>query len=249
MAKVKIEAKGNVAVLKLDNGLKNPCSYEMVEDMSTALKTVKNECHGVVLAGGDKFFCIGLNLPELIHYNRSEMTDFWYKFNEVTLDLYTLPFATACAIVGHAPAVGTIWALCCDWRIASEGQKLFGLLEVINLGVPTPFLTDLMLRQAVGDHIANDMLYFGKLFDPDKAKEINLIHGIYPEDEVEEKALSYVEELSARPQHALAAIKAVRTENIRLNYERNFKNRNELFLDCWFNEKTRPLLEKAAEKF
>ena len=93
------------------------------------------------------------------------------------------------------------------------------------------------------------MLYFGKLFDPNKAKEINLIHEIFAEDEVEEKALSYVEELSARPQHALAAIKEVRTENIRLNYERNFKIRNELFLDCWFNEKTRPLLEKAAEKF
>jgi enoyl-CoA hydratase/carnithine racemase len=248
VAKVKIEAKGNVAILRLDNGVKNPVGYELVEDMSAALRTLKNECDGMVLAGGDKFFCIGLNLPELIHYNRSEMTEFWYKFNQVTLDLYTLPLPTACAIVGHAPAVGTIWALCCDLRIAAGGQKLFGLLEV-KLGVPTPFLTDLMLRQTVSDHIANDVLYFGELFNPDKAKEINLIHEICPEVEVEEKALSYITALTARPRHALAAIKAVRTEDIRLNYERNFKIQNEIFLDCWFNDSTRQLLAKAAEKF
>lgn len=248
MAKVTIEANGNVAILRLDNGLKNSVGSELVDDISAALMTLKNECDGMVLAGNSSFFCIGLNLPELVHYSRSEMSDFWYRFNQVTLDLYTLPLPTACAIEGHAPAVGTIWALCCDVRIAAEGQKLLGLLE-IKLGLPTPFLTDLMLRQTVSDHAANEVLYLGELFNPEKAKEMNLIHEICPAEDVEQKALSHITALSARPRHALAAIKAVRTDDIRLKYERDFKTRHETFLDCWFNDSTRQLLEKAAEKF
>lgn len=248
MAKVKIEARGNVAILRLDNGLKNPVGRELVEDLSAALGTVKRDCDGMVLAGGDRFFCIGLNLPELIHYNRSEMADFWHKFNEVTMNLYTLPLPTACAVAGHAPAVGTIWALCCDYRIAAEGKKLFGLLEV-KLGVPTPFPTVLMLRQAASDHVANDVMYFGEMFGPEKAKEIHLIHDICPPAEVEGKALSWVAALAALPRNALAAMKGLRTEEIRVRYERDYKAWNALFLDCWFHEKTRPLLTRAAEKF
>jgi len=55
--------------------------------------------------------------------------------------------------------------------------------------------------------------------------------------------------MTDRPRHALAAIKSVRTEDIRDKYERYYRTLNERFLDCWFNETTRNLLAKAAEKF
>jgi len=248
MATIKIEEKENIAILRLDNGTKNAVNLAMVEDISAAVKTIQQDYNGMVLAGGDTFFCIGLSLPELTTLDRPGMTDFWYKFNQLTLDLYTLSVPTACAIAGHAPAVGTIWALACDYRFAAAGKKVIGLNE-INLGLPTPFLVDLMLRQAVSDQVANDLLYGGVFVTPEQAQEFNLIHEVTLQGEVEERALSKLEPLTALSKRALAAIKAVRTDDIRLRFEQDFKVKHEIFLDCWFSKETQEILVKAAEKF
>ncbi|MFH2057592.1 MAG: enoyl-CoA hydratase-related protein [Pseudomonadota bacterium] len=73
------------------------------------------------------------------------MVDFFQRFNQLTLDLYTLPLPTACAISGHAIGGRNILALTGDYRFMAEGKKRIGLNE-IQLGVPVPYLADLILR-------------------------------------------------------------------------------------------------------
>jgi hypothetical protein len=36
---------------------------------------------------------------------------------------------------------------------------------------------------------------------------------------------------------------------IRENYEKHYKSRNEIFLDCWFSESTQRILKDASQKF
>lgn len=60
MLKVSLEAHDAIAVLRINNGVTNAISPELVHDLSAALKRIKDEFKGMVLAGGDKFFCIGL---------------------------------------------------------------------------------------------------------------------------------------------------------------------------------------------
>jgi enoyl-CoA hydratase/carnithine racemase len=248
MSKIKVEGRENVGVLRFDNGVTNPVSSEFVDDMSISLKRVKNEFRGIVITGGSKFFSIGLDVPELIKLDRSAMTDFWYRFNQVTFDLYTLPLPTACALAGHAPAAGTILALACDFRFAAAGNKKIGLNEV-RLGLPVPYLAGLMLRQIVCNRAATEMLYRGELIEPAKALEIGLIDEIVDRDKVEERAVERTAELAAIPQTALAAVKANRVEDVRLKFGKNLKEQHEIFLDCWFSKPSQELLAKAAEKF
>ena len=248
MSKIKVEGRENVAVLRFDNGVTNPVSAEFVDDLSASLKRVKNEFRGLVLTGGAKFFSIGLNVPELIKLERPEMTDFWYRFNQVNFDLYTLPLPTACVLAGHAPGAGTIFALACDFRFAATGRKLIGLNEV-QLGIPVPYLAGLMLRQIVGNQAAIEMLYRGKLVDPGKALEIGLIDEVLDEDKVEKRAVEKTAEVAAMPQPALVAVKANRVEDIRLKFGKNIKEQHEIFLDCWFSKPTQERLAKVAEKF
>ena len=160
---------GQVAVLTLKNGVTNALSPELVGECLTALYQIKKEAAGLVLCGGTKFLSIGLDLPSLLPLNRSRMSGFWMNFNQLVFDLYTLPFATVCALEGHAVAGGNILALTCDLRLAvqDDGKKI-GLNE-IKLGVPVPYLADMMLRQIVGDRAASKMILGGEFFVPERS--------------------------------------------------------------------------------
>jgi len=248
MQKVKIEEHGNVAVLRLNNKVSNAISTTMVENLSASVNQIKREFRGMILAGGTKFFSMGFDLPELLKLDRTGMTEFFYSFNKVVLDIFTFPIPTACAITGHAIAGGTILASSCDYRFLASGRKLMGLNE-IKLGVPVPYLTDMMLRQIAGDRAATEIIYLGEFIEPEKALSIGLADEVLSQDKVESRAIEKITELAALPVQAFAAIKVNRVEEIRLAYEKNYKIKNEAFLDCWFSQPVQELLTKAAEKF
>ena len=248
MPKVVIEDHDSLAIIRLNNGATNAISPALVEDLSVAVKQVEGQFHGVVLAGGEKFLSIGFDLPELLKLDRNGVTQFFYNFNQAAFNLFTVPLPTACAIAGHATAGGTILALTCDYRFAAPGKKLMGLNEV-KLGVPVPYLADLILQQIVGDRAATEMLYLGELMPTSEAEQIGLVDEVLPQDEVEDRALEKVTKLAALPRPAFEAIKANRVEAIRIRYEENYKSKHETFLDCWFSEQTQGLLAEAAKKF
>ena len=66
MSKVTLEAHDDVAVLRLNNGVTNAITPELVDDLTGKANRIKSEFKGMVLAGGEKFFCIGLDLPALL---------------------------------------------------------------------------------------------------------------------------------------------------------------------------------------
>ena len=248
MSKVVIEDHDSLAVMRLNNGVTNAINPALVEDLLVTVKQVEGQFHGAVLAGGDKFFSIGFDLPELLKLDREGVTRFFYNFNRAAFDLCTLPLPTACAIAGHATAGGNILALTCDYRFAAAGKKLMGLNEV-KLGVPVPYLADLILRQIVGDRTATEMLYRGELMPFSEAEQIGLVDEVLAHDKVEDRALEKLAELAVLPRPAFQAIKANRVEAIRIRYEENYKLKHETFLDCWFTEQTQGLLAEAAKKF
>jgi enoyl-CoA hydratase/carnithine racemase len=248
MEKVRIEAHGDVGILKLDNGVTNAIGGELVTHLQEKLNDAGNRFKAIVLAGNTKFFSIGLDLPALIPFNRSEMTDFWHRFNGAVFDLFTLPLPTVCAVAGHAIAGGAILSLTCDYRVAAESKLKFSLNEV-KLGVPVPYLADMVLREIIGERAATDMLYNGNLVSVSDARKSGLVDVVYPLETIESEAVTLASKLAALPQPAFSAVKASRVEQIRLRYENNHKSTCEVFLDCWFNDSTRELLKKACEAF
>jgi enoyl-CoA hydratase/carnithine racemase len=248
MKKVILEAHGAVAVLQLNNGVTNAISPELIDDLTDGVKRIKSEFMGMVLAGGDKFFCIGLDLPGLLHLGRSEMVEFYFKFTQVVLDLYTLPMPTACALDGHATAGGAILALSSDFRFASSGRKFIGLNEV-KIGLPVPYLTDLILRQVVGDRCATEMMFKGEFVEPEKAQKIGLVDAVFSPEDLEEKSVAKIAELVALPPQGLTVIKNNRVGVVRSQYEEVRSTEADLFLDCWFNPAVQEQLREAAKKF
>lgn len=248
MRQAEIEASGKVALIRLQNGVTNAIGPDLLADVSHCIEETRKYFKGMVLTGGEKFFSIGLDLPLLVTYNREQMSDFWEAFNQVVLQLYTLPLPTACAISGHATAGGAILALTGDFRITAPGRTLFGFNEV-NIGVPVPYLADLILRQIVGDRIATRMLFFGEFMESKTALQAGIVDDITSKDTVEARAVDKIKKLAAMPQPALGLIKQNRIEEVHAAFRKNHDAKKEGFLICWFQETVQVLLKKAAEKF
>jgi enoyl-CoA hydratase/carnithine racemase len=64
----------------------NAINPALVECLLVAVKQVEGQFHGVVLAGGDRFFSIGFDLPELLKLDRDGVTQFFYNFNRAAFD-------------------------------------------------------------------------------------------------------------------------------------------------------------------
>ena len=248
MTKVSLEDNGQVAILRLTNGVINAIGPELVEELSLALQEVQGRFRGMVLAGGSKFFSIGLDLPALLKLSRKDMAAFWAGFEDTVLALYTLPIPTAAAIAGHAPAAGTILALACDFRMIAAGKKLMGLNE-IKIGLPVPFLADLMLRQVVGDRAATAIEYTGELLMPEKAQALALVDGLFPEEDVEAQAIAKVSEIVDRPPFGFPLTKQHRTRDIRMRFLADRESINQAFMDCWFSAPVQDILSEASKKF
>lgn len=247
MSSITLENQEKIHVIRINNGVTNAISPDMIDDLDAALTTAKEKAAGLALFGGEKFFSMGFDLPTLMGLDRNELETFYHRFNQVILTLFTLPMPTCCAIVGHAVAGGTILALGCDYRMAAAEKKL-GLNE-IKLGLPVPYLADLILRHTIGHRAATELTYGGNFVTAAEARQMGLVDDMYPQPDLEQKAIEKISQIAEYPQAAFAALKANHVEAIRSAYEKSSQTKDEIFLDCWFDTATQALLKEASKNF
>ncbi|MFC1851468.1 enoyl-CoA hydratase/isomerase family protein [candidate division CSSED10-310 bacterium] len=251
MSLIGTEFKNHVAILTLNRGVTNALNLTLLQELDLIIGQVKQnaEVHSLVLSSAnEKFFCIGFDIPALFGLSRAEFQIFYTTFNQVCLDLFTFPKPTMAAIPGHAIAGGCILTLCCDYRFIAEGRKLMGVNE-IKLGVPVPYPADCILRHLVGFRKARQIMDYGDLFPAATAVELGLIDQILPLQEVLSGAIEKIELVGSYPPDAFAMIKKNRVESIEAQIRAHLNEKQEYFLDCWYSAATRPLLQKAMEKF
>lgn len=246
-----LEYQDNVAVLRLNRGVTNPLSKDLVDELCGIIGEWKQDpaVESLVLtSANEKFLSIGFDIPRLIGLSRKEFTIFFRSFNRFCLDLYTLPIPTVAAITGHATAGGCILALCCDYRFIAEGKKLMGLNE-IKLGVPVPYLPDLILQSLAGVPNAREIMETGEFYPPGELFRMGVVDRVLPLDQVLSRAVEKARYLGSMQQKAYALIKRNRVEEIEGRLLANREEKEKEFIDCWFSDYVRDRLEEAAEKF
>jgi Delta3-Delta2-enoyl-CoA isomerase len=123
-----IDFQDKVMIVNLNRGVINALNLELVQQLSEAFGKAKNdpEVRGLVLSSSnEKFFCIGFDIPGLYELDQEDFSCFYRSFNNMCLELYTLPKPTTAAITGHATADGCILALYCDYRLIAQGKYRF----------------------------------------------------------------------------------------------------------------------------
>jgi enoyl-CoA hydratase/carnithine racemase len=251
MSLIRMEIQDHVAVVKLDHGVTNAINLPLVNELTEVLRQAKRDSNvrGLVLtSANDKFFSIGLNLPELYGLPKDEFAVFFRAFARAGLELFTLPKPTVAALTGHALAGGCIMALCCDYRVMAAGRKLMGLNE-IKLGVPVPYLADCILRHLVGVRTAREVTDTGEFYPPEELLRMGLVDQVLPSEQVLPWAIEKARTLGAYPPAAFAGIKRNRVQPVEAQVLAQEEEEERLFLNLWYGDEARARLKAALEKF
>ncbi len=251
MEQVWLHKEGSVAIVRLAKGVTNAIGMQLVNDLMAKVREVRDdpEARALLLTSeSDRFFSIGLDIPELMEYDKAQFAQFIELFDRLCIELYSLPKPTVVAIRGHATAGGAILALTGDHRVMTTGRVAMGLNEV-RLGVTVPYPPDQMLRDLVGSRTARDVMEVGDFFNPEELLAMGLVDEIVPPDEVLFIARELATSLAASPTEAYAAIKANRTGPVVAAIEADLPAKQAEFVDMWYSPAAQAQLEEAMLKF
>ena len=181
--KIAYTASGGIAVIELNDPPANTYSYEMMQEIDTAVLAARmdDSVHVIVITGaGEKFFCAGANIGML----KSATPAFKYYFclhaNETMNRLEQTPKLVIAGLNGHAVGGGLEVAMAADIRIARQGGGRIGLPEVA-LGVLPGTGGTQRLARLLGKAKAIELMISGNLLSFEEARDLGLINQVWSE--------------------------------------------------------------------
>lgn len=188
---------------------RNTLSEQMLEELKMSLMEIAaNPPRAVIVTGKGQAFCAGGEIAEFMGMRESPHAisrGYVGQILEIFGRLRALPCPTIAAINGHAMGGGLELALNCDFRIAAKDVML-GLPEV-QLGIVAAGAGVQQLHRIVGRAKALEMLLLGTKLSATKACEIGLVTSVCTSDDLEPRALEYVERLMRCAPEAVAETK------------------------------------------
>ena len=220
----------------------NAINHQFLLELNDVLDNYQDSSNSsvVVFSGSDlKFFSFGLDIPEYLTLDRSDLKDSLNLLVSTCNKIYQYPKITISKINGHATGGGCMIALSTDFRYMADGRSKIALNE-INIGLSLFSSTIQILKSVVGVQNAKTILYSGKMFSPYEAKDLGLVDLIYDSDDlVEKNILSY----------ATKNLEAIKDLKKSLNiFDQSAlldtDEKLELFLDIFYSDTTQEILKK-----
>lgn len=182
---VHYEVQDKVALLTLDDPPANTYTYEMFQQLDTAILKARmdNDVEVIVLTGaGEKFFSAGANIAMLNEADPTFKYYFCLHANETLNRLEHTPKLTIAALNGHTVGGGLEIAMATDLRVARKGGAKMGLPEV-NLGVLPGTGGTQRLCRLVGKSHAIELMIEGNLFDFEEGMDKNIVNKVIEADD------------------------------------------------------------------
>lgn len=207
---LRVELGDGVLTLTLDRADKrNALSADLIAALHAGLERadLDSDVRVVALRGAGKDFCAGADLDELLASADLPPAD-----NEAAaLGLGTvfgrmrrLPKPVVAVVQGRALAGGAGLVTACDLAIAGEGAQL-GYPEIQRGFVPAMVMT--LLRRAVGEKTALDLVLTGRLLSAREAQSLGLLSRVVPDARLEGEAGTLLTALAGASSSALAFTK------------------------------------------
>ena len=195
----------------------------------------RNGARGLVLAGGEKVFSGGLDVPYLMKQDREGLRACWTLFFEAARALARSPIPVVAANAGHNPAGGCVLALCCDYRVMARGPFRMGLNET-QVGLAVPDAIQYLLRRVVGVHRAERLVVAGAMVESEQALRIGLVDELADAGEVVVRAAHWLRELLALPSGPMLATRHLARADVVAALDGFREEELEDFLAGWNSE-------------
>lgn len=190
---------------------RNAMSEQMTaswQAVMTAL-TADPSVRAVVVTGRGHAFCAGGDLSWLATSPGDgvpPLRERMLRFYRAWLSVRDLAVPTIAAINGAAVGAGLSVALACDIRVAATEARL--AVPFTSLGLHPGMATTWLLRQAVGDTLARDMLLSGRTLTGTEGAAHGLVSRAVPAEEVLTTALMVAADVAAAAPVATELTKA-----------------------------------------
>ncbi len=204
-----------VLTLTLDRPEKrNALSSAVIDGLAEGLARAELDAavRVLVIRGAGKDFCAGADLEELLasaDHGVEENERDALRLGEIFLAMRQLPKPVVAVVHGRALAGGAGLATACDLVLASASAR-FGYPEVERGFVPAMVMT--MLRRAVGEKRAYELVATGRIVDAPEALVMGLISRVLPDEGFEAAAGGIIAALATRPATATALTKQLFTD-------------------------------------
>ena len=185
----------------------------------------------LVITGEGKAFVAGADISEMAHLSEAEGLAFGKRGSEVFKKIEDLPFPVIAAVNGFALGGGCELAMACDIRIASMKAR-FGQPEV-GLGIIPGFSGTYRLAKLVGQGIAKELIYTGKMIDADEALRIGLVNSVVAPEELMGAVDATVSLILKNAPIAVSYAKACINENYDLDVDESIALENQYFAKCF----------------
>lgn len=208
------EKKNNIALLRLNkSSTMNALCKDFIMEINETLDDIESDddIYVLILTGTGKTFISGADISEMVDLTSDEMLDWSGLGSNLNIRLENMAIPVIAAINGYALGGGLELAMACDIRLASENAR-FGLPEV-SLGVMCGAGGTVRLPSIVGQSIAREMLYTGKIIDSSEALRIGLVNKICTHEFLIDEALKLAQEITSKGQLAIKAVKKALATN------------------------------------
>lgn len=237
-----------IKIVTFSNGKTNPLNREMLERLKAIVDEVNAapEAKGIVLTGAGRFFSSGFDLPIFINFKElKEATDFFDMEEDVLLSLFTCEKPVVSAINGHCAAAGLIYSMAADYRIVKDHPKIkIGMTE-IKIGLPLTIAQHEVMRFGFDGNIRfRDVMFFGEMAGVERAKEMQLVDEVVPEDQLISRAKQVITQWIDTPNRPFIRMKQLlRMDTARRIRQKLDRENWHEGLNCFFKKDVRQTLE------
>lgn len=203
-----VDVNNQVATVTINRPPVNPLNTEVFGELSDVFRKLDEDdnVRVVVLTGsGEKAFVAGADITEMAGLDLVGIN----KMNKISRVVFsqiensTKPVIAA--LNGLALGGGLELALVCDLRISTEKAK-FAFPEV-GLGIIPGGGGTQRLQKIVGQGVAKELLFFGEMFNANRALELGIVNKVVPAEELQSVAQEWAAKLAQKPPVALQMVK------------------------------------------
>lgn len=227
----------------------NALNSQVLSQLAGALETAAadRDARAVILTGaGDRAFIAGADIKEMSTKSALEGREFARVGHRITRMIEEMDKPVIAALNGVAPGGGCEIALSCDIRIASEKARL-GQPEV-NLGVMPGWGGTVRLARIVGEGLAREIIFTGRLVAADEALRIGLVNAVVAPEKLAEEALQMATTIAGRAPLGVAYSKRSMNRARSLDTEAAAEIEADLFGLCFATEDQKEGMAAFIEK-
>ena len=237
------EVHGDVAVLRLAHGKASALDLELLIALEAALHAEESSNErALLLTGSGTIFCAGVDLKRIVQGKRAYIEAFLPALDRAFARLFFFEKPVVCALNGHAIAGGAVIAFAADQRILARGKGLLGTPE-LKVGVPFPFLAQEIVRAALGERLAAELVIEGKNYSGEEALARGMVHELVGLEALMPRALEAAAKLAAVPSESFRLTKRWLRRASKELVERNRVESEKAVLDGWCSDATLAAIE------